>query len=127
MCVAVLYCCTVLQCVAVRRSRGNLLCVAVCIVAVNSSVLRCAALEEPHCVLQCCIVAVCCSVLKCVAVCCSLFQCVALEETYSESTGGENLLCGVIIPTTATVQHITTAREFSSQSWIVFVQRCSMR
>ena len=58
-----------------------------------------------------------CSVvlLQCVAVCCSVLQCVAREETYSDSTGGENLLRGFII---------TTAREFSSQSWIGFVQRC---
>jgi len=48
-------------------------CVAVC-----CSVLQCVAVECMYLlsVLQC--VAVCCSVLQCVAVCCSVLQCVAV-------------------------------------------------
>jgi len=64
---AVVWCCSVLQCVAVCCS--VLQCVAVC-----CSVLQCAVLRiwMSHGV-QC--VAVCCSVLRCVAVCCSVLQC----------------------------------------------------
>ena len=66
--------CTVLQCVAVRRSM--LQYDAVC-----CSVLQCVAVPKegvyPHeCVAVCCsmlyFVVVCCSVLQCVAVCCSV-------------------------------------------------------
>ena len=89
-CVAV--CCSVLQCVAVKKSIKRLFCWAA--VAVSCSVLPCVAVccsvlqRDPQLrstsmatsvalhregrVLQC--VAVCCSVLQCVAVCCSVLQ-----------------------------------------------------
>jgi len=59
--------------VGVLVEEGVLQCVAVC-----CSVLQCVALSVCCSVLQC--LAVCCivSVLQCVAVCCSVLQCVAV-------------------------------------------------
>jgi len=58
-------CCSVLQCVAVCRSRRP----TTCIYDAPGYTYLC---REMQCV------AVCCSVLQCVAVCCSVLQCVAV-------------------------------------------------
>jgi len=70
-------------------------CVAVC-----CSVLQCVAKYRADfggCVLQC--VAVCCSVLQCVAVCCSVSQCVAVchgEIKISIELTLQNACCSVL-------------------------------
>jgi len=96
-CVAV--CCSVLQCVAVCCSVLWAACSARCpyfpwylmlqyvavlqCVAVCCSVLQCVAVcySGWHCV------AVCCSVLQCVTVCCNVLQCVAIEERTAVAKG----------------------------------------
>ena len=90
--------CSVLQCVAVFGSvlqylndeNGGDAFIAVC-----CSVLQCVA--SCRSVLQC--VVVCCSVLQCVAVCCSVLQCVAVccsVEHLTEKNGGDAfILVGV--------------------------------